>query len=278
MVSYTDLSLYFFPSTGGNILLTCFLSKCAPLDAPYVLIFPPFAEELNKSRRMLSLQAKQLNKLGYHVVLPDLFGTGDSEGDFSEATWQLWLSDVENIVACMKKDNKNIVGVLGVRLGALLAVDSLRFFNEKLKEIIFWQPVLRGESAITQFLRIRMAADVAAGNNKSTPKVLRQQLLSGRTIEVGGYELNSELVSAIDELSISDLEFPLNVKIKWFEVAPTERASISPAAKKVESQLIDKNVLVESRVVYGSPFWNSVEIQDVPELLEVTTDSFTSSI
>ena len=47
-----------------------------------IIIVPPFAEEMNRSRKMLSAQARRLMQIGYRVWLPDLFGTGDSQGDF----------------------------------------------------------------------------------------------------------------------------------------------------------------------------------------------------
>jgi pimeloyl-ACP methyl ester carboxylesterase len=43
----------------------------------------PFAEEMNKSRRMAALQSRALAAQGYAVLQIDLFGCGDSGGDFA---------------------------------------------------------------------------------------------------------------------------------------------------------------------------------------------------
>ena len=59
-----------------------------------VLNIHPFAEEMNKSRRMAALQARALAKAGYAVLQIDLFGCGDSSGDFGDASWQDWVGDV----------------------------------------------------------------------------------------------------------------------------------------------------------------------------------------
>src|SRR5215472_18869506 len=59
-----------------------------------VVFVPPFAEEMNLSRRMVALQARMLAAAGVSVLLVDLYGTGDSAGDFSEARWALWVEDV----------------------------------------------------------------------------------------------------------------------------------------------------------------------------------------
>src|SRR3546814_14337350 len=53
-----------------------------------LVYLPPFAEEMNRSRRMAALQARALAALGIDVLLLDLFGTGDSAGDFRDARWR----------------------------------------------------------------------------------------------------------------------------------------------------------------------------------------------
>src|SRR5579864_8605852 len=55
---------------------------------------PPFAEEMNLARRMAALQARALAATGSGILLLDLFGTGDSGGDFCDARWELWIDDI----------------------------------------------------------------------------------------------------------------------------------------------------------------------------------------
>ena len=59
-----------------------------------VMHLPAFGEEMNKSRAMVAAQARALANEGFQVFVPDYYGTGDSGGDFSEATWDLWLEDI----------------------------------------------------------------------------------------------------------------------------------------------------------------------------------------
>jgi len=51
-----------------------------------VLYGHPFAEEMNKSRRMAGLQARALARAGYDVLQIDLRGCGGSSGDFGDAS------------------------------------------------------------------------------------------------------------------------------------------------------------------------------------------------
>jgi len=50
-----------------------------------VVIAPPFAEEMNRSRRMMVLLAIALAERGFGCLAVDPFGTGDSDGDFADA-------------------------------------------------------------------------------------------------------------------------------------------------------------------------------------------------
>src|SRR6218665_17582 len=63
-----------------------------------MLYLHPFAEEMNKTRRMAALQARALAQAGFEVLQLDLLGCGDSAGDFGDASWQGWLDDVH--LAC----------------------------------------------------------------------------------------------------------------------------------------------------------------------------------
>ena len=58
-------AIYHRPAEGGS-------------NGPAMLYLPPFAEEMNRSRRMAALQARALAAAGYGVLLLDPYGTGDS--------------------------------------------------------------------------------------------------------------------------------------------------------------------------------------------------------
>ena len=58
-----------------------------------VLYVHPFAEELNRSRRMAGLHAGALAALGDAVLQLDLHGCGGSSGDFAAARWETWQED-----------------------------------------------------------------------------------------------------------------------------------------------------------------------------------------
>src|SRR3546814_10965817 len=55
-----------------------------------LVYLPPFAEEMNRSRRMAALQARRLAALGLDVTLLDPFGTGAHACDFLDRRVEIW--------------------------------------------------------------------------------------------------------------------------------------------------------------------------------------------
>ena len=97
-----------------------------------VLYIHPFAEEMNKARRMAALQARALAQGGYSVLQIDLSGCGDSSGDFGDATWKGWVNDVvqgchwlrgQSNIQSAASDNVPL-WLWGLRAGCLLAVEA----------------------------------------------------------------------------------------------------------------------------------------------------------
>src|SRR5262249_14237348 len=125
-----------------------------------VLLVPPFAEEMNKCRRMLALVARGLAAAGMWVVLPDLSGTGESDGEFSAASWSAWKSDLLDVAAALGGDGWRVTALLGVRSGAALGLEAARASGWSLRRTVLWQPMIDGAKFMTQFLRMRVAASL----------------------------------------------------------------------------------------------------------------------
>lgn len=59
-------------------------------SGPPVLLVPPLFEELNRCRTLLASVMRGLAGEGFHAVLPDLPGTGESPRDITDVGWQDW--------------------------------------------------------------------------------------------------------------------------------------------------------------------------------------------
>ena len=169
----------------------------------------PFAEEMNKCRRMAALQARAFAQAGYAVLQIDLHGCGDSSGDFGDARWEIWLDDLQRARDWLAQRQSAPVGFWGMRLGALLALDAAARQPAPAGPVILWQPVINGELYMTQFLRMRVASSMmaaapdtgtviatpAAADKSSSTQAMRAAMAAGESLEVGGYLLAPALAS-----------------------------------------------------------------------------------
>jgi exosortase A-associated hydrolase 2 len=234
----------------------------------------PFGDEMNKSRHMAALQARAFARTGFGVLQIDLYGCGDSEGDFGDAQWNIWKNDL--VFACdwIRSRTSAPINLWGLRLGALLALDFASEYEKVLGKMILWQPIVDGASFLNQFLRLRIASEMfsnAGGPEMATgTKALRQHLMNGESLEVAGYELSPHLAAAIEKCKAADLAVQTR-GVHWFEIVAERGRSISPAGMKVVNQWNLHGVKAHVHTVHGPPFWATQEISECAELIAETS-------
>jgi exosortase A-associated hydrolase 2 len=233
---------------------------------------PPFAEEMNRARRMAALQARALAALGMGVLLLDLFGTGDSAGDFEDARWPIWLGDIDAAARWVETRGGSPVGLWGLRLGASLAAAAAAREPRRFKRLVLWQPVPDGKSMLTQFLRVRVAAAMGAVSGEKTED-LRARLAKGEPVEIAGYTLAPELASAIDGIRMDALHLASDADVRWFEVAAEKSDRVLPGGQRVIEAWRVSGVSPSATTVAGDPFWALQETTLAPDLLAATMDA-----
>ncbi len=242
-----------------------------------VLHIHPFAEEMNKSRRMAALQSRALAQAGFAVLQIDLLGCGDSSGDFGDAGWQEWLDDLDagadwlttnaNVSAGATATASNPLWLWGHRVGCLLAVE-LAQRRAAACNFLFWQPPASGKLLLQQFLRLKVAGDMLGGKAVGTMAALKQQLLSGETVEVAGYALSPALANGLEQAT---LEPPRSTaQTVWLELSAQPAAAVSPLISALVQQWTNAGVVVNVQQIQGPLFWQTSEIEDAPALLLAT--------
>ena len=259
---------------GNNFRITYRKPQSSPKSV--FVIVPPFAEEMNKSRRMLSRLAQDLAEQGYEAILPDLYGTGDSEGDFEDASWEVWCEDI--LAICRDTvANGHRLNFIAVRAGALLVFDLLSKKKLNCHTLILWQPVVSGDAWLTQFLRLKLAADMVGDSaNKETTKNLKSQLKEGYTVEVAGYVLSSKLANGIGSVNLKDVVPSQCDKVYWMELVSNEDKPLLPVSKKILEKWQDATE-IHCEAVVGQAFWSATEIVDADNLLLRTKSVITVS-
>jgi exosortase A-associated hydrolase 2 len=239
-----------------------------------LLYVHPFGEEMNRSRRMAALQARELAALGYGVLQLDLYGCGDSSGDFGDARWELWKQDLAAGAGWLRERLGQPVTLWGLRLGALLALDYARGAPHPVAAVILWQPVASGAVHLTQFLRLRMAGELladSAGQPAGTG-ALRAALQAGEVLEVGGYDLAPALAAAIDVLDAAELA--PDCPVHWFEAVGGAGRALPPGAERIGAAWRQQGVELHMHAVHCPPFWSTPEITVCPALLAATSALF----
>ncbi len=247
-----------------------------------ILYVHPFAEELNRARRMAALQSRAFAALGYAVLQVDLFGCGDSCGDFHDGDWNLWKSDLALAAGWLAARTSGPLHLWGVRLGGLLALDFAG--SAAVDSIILWQPFMSGRACINQFLRLRLArmqeaALVAPGSAGAPPRstaALRAQLAVHGVIEVGGYEVAVPLVRAIDACDAAGIRLP-PCTVHWFASAAAAPSKAAASAARLGERWAADGVALHFHQVAGVPFWSDDASPECPALLEATSAVFAGS-
>lgn len=264
---------FFLPAQPGQRF--CLFHQPAP-DQPVrgaVLHVHPFAEEMNQTRRMAALQARAFAAQGYGVLQIDLYGCGDSSGDFRDARWSIWKQDLTLACDWLAQHMSGPISLWGLRLGALLALNFSQDAAMPFERLILWQPVTNGKSHLNQFLRLRIASAMLADDASATSGIasssatLRAQLAAGTSVEVGGYEIAPELAAAIDLQDIAAC-MP-RCPAHWFEL--TTAGMLAPAVERQVQRWRDAGVQLQLHQVGGVPFWASSEIAECPAMLAATS-------
>jgi exosortase A-associated hydrolase 2 len=248
----------------------------APAGSPRgaIVYVHPFAEEMHKSRRMAALQASRLAARGWLVLQADLLGCGDSSGDFGDARWALWGCDVRAGLDWARARSPGPLALWGLRLGATLACELAADPALGIERLVLWQPVASGEQFLTQFLRLRLAAEMLGGGTATSAlAALRAQLAQGRTLEIAGYDLHPDLAAALERVQLAPLR-PAVKWVDWIEVGTEAAPAVRPGSQRVVERWRAEGVRVRTASVVGEAFWSTIEITECPALLDATEAAF----
>jgi exosortase A-associated hydrolase 2 len=253
-------------SQGHNFLLSSLGSADRAL-----IILPPFADEMNKSRHIIGKFIRLATGQGFSCYLMDHFGTGDSEGDLDDANLTLWRADLKLLIEQVAAAGYKQVSFLAIRFGALQLFDLLNKNNLALPvdHVMLWQPVFEIKKFWQQFFRIKIAEQMALGE-KLSQQQLEQQLENGEVVEIAGYPISRLFYSSTQG---GDYHLPISLtgttaKLSWLEVS--QMATPGANVQKQLSQL-QQTGPVNFHLVPEAPFWNTTELTSAETLLRLST-------
>ncbi|WP_263571348.1 hydrolase 2, exosortase A system-associated [Roseateles oligotrophus] len=268
------------PSTGQRFCI--FHASQGGTVLGRVVYVHPFAEEMNKSRRMAAIQSRALAAAGFSVLQIDLHGCGDSSGDFGDASWDGWVNDVVKAVDWLtERDEAHANAPLwlwGLRAGCLVAVDAAAKLNEP-SHFCFWQPAISGKLILQQFLRIKLAADMLSGNSKGLMDEMKLALAQGQSLEIAGYALSAALARGLEQAALLPPSTRAadsidSFRLAWFELSSREDAEPTPANQQHLKKWAAADFAGQIQLIQGPSFWQTQEIEDAPALVTATCAAF----
>ncbi len=259
--------VFFLPSGAEQRL--CIHHAPQGAERARVLYVHPFAEEMNKSRRMAALASRALAQVGCRVLQIDLRGCGDSSADFGDAAWADWQADVRLGLDWLAAQSSTTapLWLWGLRAGCLLgAADWGQAVNH-----LFWQPMSSGKLALQQFLRLKLAAEMAGGASKGLMEQMKSAVAAGQPVEVAGYRLGAALATGLEAARLAPAG-PAG-RVVWLELSTREDATLTPVSEQAIQAWQDAGWRVDAQLLTGPGFWATSEIEEAPALVQATVEA-----
>lgn len=244
-----------------------------PAGSPraHMVYLPPFGEEMNRCRSLVATQARQFAREGLSCSILDFYGTGESHGDLSDASLPVWRQNVDALLEQLQKRHQCPVYLWGCRLGALLALDYHFERHGVCDKLLLWQPVNSGSTFVTQMLRQRAASMIQKGEKPESTAEMKSKLAEGKALEVAGYTIGGQLMSAIDSLEVASMlqgSVPDDkLEVFWLEHTAEEGGLPGAKAARVIGELQSAGIWAEVTTFTGDPVWQLHERAVCDELL-----------
>ena len=163
-----------------------------------IVLCYPFASEYIRTHRLFVHLANKLAAAGFHVLRFDYFGTGDSAGELTAASMEIWLDNIRSAAAELRESaDVPAISLIGMRLGAALAGLAAHRYPS-FENLIMWDAVLNGKAFLQEL-------------TQQHQEWLIQHLLkpeNGQPQEVIGFPLSDRLADSISQMDLSSLAAP----------------------------------------------------------------------
>jgi exosortase A-associated hydrolase 2 len=253
----------FIDGGAGRILLVSHEPQLPPMRA--VVVVPAFGEEMNKSRRLINETAIALRERGMWTIIPDLFGTGDSEGDLEDARWSIWMDDLRRTFDWARGKGAKDFDLLLVRIGASLFAEAEKELQITFGRAVAWHAA-NGVETLKHLLRMKSMAIRMAGGRAPSMEASLESLLKGPgPTELGGYLLAPELAQAMNRASFSPSRTATVTTGLLLEMdSATDAETGMPNVEQADAAVWRRKKIAAER------FWLATEPGPNPALVEAT--------
>lgn len=247
----------------GELLGMIYEDRAGGARDTAVLICNPFGDERKSSCLALSRMACHIARKGFRVLRFDYYGTGDSPGDFREATLESRLDDIASAAEFLSGFEKTDGLVLiGLRYGALLAARSARGI-ELCRGVALLEPVPDGRSYFErQIQRKKVRQMITSGKASSSSEEDGEEI-----VDLDGYPIPKDIIEGLQSPCLSETE--LSGKILLVQISFDE--NLRRETKELRDSLGSGDTGILTKTVVLPPFWSRIDITDTTELNEVAS-------
>lgn len=243
----------------------------AGTPAGAVVFCHPLFEERKSAGRVMVDMARALCAGGFAVATFDYRGCGDSPGEFREFSVPDWLTDIGAALDFIKQRSPAApVGLLGVRLGAALALQTAADRSD-IAFAVLWEPAVNGRQYIEQELRKKLMKEMMTfGKGRQTRESLLKTLEQGGEVDFDGYPITAKLYR--DLCGIDLTRAATTTKSRSLIVHVTSRDASSSPMAQLQNALQQSGSTSDLRLVNEPPFWNLIGIADCRSLIQETVN------
>lgn len=194
----------FFESRGDALYGFLHPAEGGPRDTGVAFVHGAF-EERQDAHLVLRDAAARLAARGFNALRFDLYGHGDSAGEFEDATLSRWVDDT--LAACdllHARTGCRTVALGGLRLGAVIAARAAARLGAAATHVALWQPVTSGRAYALDVLRAHLATEMVLQRRAGlTRDALVARLQRGESVNVFGYRLSPALFAELLEADLA---------------------------------------------------------------------------
>ena len=183
--------------------------------------------------------------------------------------WQSFSQDIVTATEYAVSSGYDNISLLGIRHGALHALDVSTQIKS-LKRILFWQPVTNGKMALTQFLRIRIAASLSRNEEAESVADFENMAANDQAVEVAGYDLSPSYFYSLQNAKL-DHHFEINhLPIGWFTSIASAERKPPRAEQNIKAKWQEAGASIDYFTIVAPPYWQVHERTLAPQLVDET--------
>lgn len=240
-----------FRGREGRRLFTClYLPESTPRGA--VLICASMHAEFTRNYRREVLVARRLVQEGFAVVRFHYRGTGNSDGEGREVTYETMRDDASASLEYLRAESGiDAPFLIGTRWGALVA-GSIAASHPALA-LVLWEPLLEAARFFRDAFRTKMVAELKLGVGKpATGKELAQRL-AGETVDVLGHSMELGFHESSKDRTLAEELGPTPRSMLLLQIGPS--STVRPDLARQAGRWRASGFRVDILTVEGDETW-----------------------